>query len=385
MPAWATRGHQRALATVARAVASGAPAHAWLVVGPSGAGKTTLATDLAAGLLCLDDDPRTRPCGSCTSCIKVAHRNHPDLHWLMPDGAGRQVRIGRPDASEPGTVRHLLRELSLAPLEGAFRVAIVEGAERLNEDAQNALLKTLEEPGAATCLVLCASHEETLLPTLQSRCARVRLGEVAPDVIAAFLVERGTADASRAASLARLSSGRPGRALALAHDPEAVIVHERLVRELLDLAGAGRVERLTAAAGLLAAAGSVERAIDQSASSPAQGPAAEDRPEACGEADATSGRRHAPSARRSALLALGAVWASIARDLALVARGGHAGLRHPQVLEDLLPLARSLEPGAIESFLVRLDLLLSAVDENANPELVLDVLLLEWPRPSAAA
>jgi hypothetical protein len=297
------------------------------------------------------------------------------------------VRIGRPDASEPGTVRHLLHALSLAPLEGAFRVAIVESAERLNEDSQNALLKTLEEPGPGTCLVLCAAHEETLLPTLQSRCSRVRLGEVASEVIEALLVEHGAADPARAATLARLASGRPGRAVALANDPEAVIVHERLVRELLDLAVAGRVERLTAAAGLLAAAGNLERVLDRDAATSAPDQGADDRPDQPGEAGVTAvqGRRSPPAARRSALLALGGIWAGVARDIALVARGGHGGMRHPQVLEDLRPLAATLEPGAVERFLARLDVLLSAVDENANPELVLDVLLLEWPRPRRAA
>jgi len=189
VPAWTTRGHRGALSVVAGAVSSERPAHAWLLVGPTGVGKTTLALDLAAGLLCVADDPRVRPCGSCRACLNVARGTHPDLHRLAPAGAGGQIRIGDPDDPDPGTVRRLLRDLSLSPSEGRFRVAVLEGAERMNEDAQNALLKMLEEPPPRTCIVLCAADEEALLPTVRSRSARIRLGTVAVEQIAEMLVE----------------------------------------------------------------------------------------------------------------------------------------------------------------------------------------------------
>src|ERR671915_1042961 len=234
-----TRGHPAALAVIRRAVETERPPHALLLVGPDGVGKTTLAFDLAAGLLCLDADPARRPCRECSACRKVDHGNHPDLHRLAPEGAGGQVRLGQ--------VQRLAAELVLLPLEGRYRVAIVEAAQRLNPDAQNALLKTLEEPPPRVCIILCADDEADLLPTVRSRCARLRLGPVSGDEIAALLGERGFADASRSSALARAASGRPGLALALALEPEAELVEARLARRLADLAAADRRARLAAA------------------------------------------------------------------------------------------------------------------------------------------
>ena len=194
----------------------GGPApHAVLLVGPPSVGKATLAEDLAAGLLCEATDPASRPCRACRACRLVAAGNHPDLHRLVPEGPGGQVVIG--DAREARAargVRDLLRDLALLPVEGGARVAIVEGAGQMNEDAQNALLKTLEEPSPGVTIVLCVDREELLLPTVRSRCARVRLGPTGARAIEGLLGELGLADASTAARLARIAGGRPGLALA---------------------------------------------------------------------------------------------------------------------------------------------------------------------------
>ena len=126
--------------------------------GPSGVGKTTLALDLAAGLP-VHAEPADRPCRACRGCRLVGTATHPDLHRLGPDGPGRQVVIGGPEAQLRG-VRDLVAELVLLPVEGGHRVAIVEHADRMNEDAQKALLKTLEEPPAGVTIVLCADEED---------------------------------------------------------------------------------------------------------------------------------------------------------------------------------------------------------------------------------
>ena len=104
--------------------------HAVLLVGPAAVGKTTLALDLAAGLLCTAPDPAARPCRACRACRLVAGGNHPDVHRLAPEGAGGQVVIGDPrDTKAPRGVRDVLHELAFLPVEGGARVAVVEGAE----------------------------------------------------------------------------------------------------------------------------------------------------------------------------------------------------------------------------------------------------------------
>ncbi|HEX7495037.1 MAG TPA: hypothetical protein VF349_00240, partial [Candidatus Limnocylindrales bacterium] len=237
--------------------------HAVLLVGPGSAGKTTLALDLAAGLLCLDPDPSARPCRACRGCRLVASGNHPDLHRLAPEGPGGQVRIGASSSPEPGTVRHLIGELALHSAEGGARVAIVEQAHRLNEESQNALLKTLEEPPAGVTIILCADDEDCLLPTVRSRCARVRLGAVAVREIERWLGELEVAEAPRAARLARLAGGRPGLALAYARSTDAERLRGEIARGLLDMLTEGRRARLASVRDLLKSAAALDAALEE--------------------------------------------------------------------------------------------------------------------------
>ncbi len=223
-----TRGQPAALAAVGSMIRGGAP-HAVLLVGPAGIGKTTLALDLAAGLLCTADDVDARPCGACRACRLVAAGAHSDLHRIGPEGPGRQVVIGGQGARARG-VRDLIGELALRPIEGGARIAIIEAAHRMNEDAQAALLKTLEEPPAGVTLILCADAEEPLLPTIRSRCARLRLGPVGTRDVEAILGENGVADAPLAARLARIAGGRPGLAIAWAREPNALRARDELSR-----------------------------------------------------------------------------------------------------------------------------------------------------------
>ena len=360
-PGFRTQGQDAALRVIERAVRAERAPHALLLVGPARVGKTTLALDLAAGLLCLADDPGMRPCRECAACRKVEHANHPDLHRFAPEGVGQQIRVAQ--------VHALTAELALLPLEGRFRVAIIEAAHRLNLDAQNAILKTLEEPPAAVVLVLAADDSASLLPTVVSRCARLRLGPVAPDIVARMLEQAGVADRAQGTALARLAGGRPGVALELASRPEAVIAQGRLTRALLDLLGADRRRRLALQADLLE-----DGQVLAGGAGPARG------------SGRGTGRRQSPAQRRAAVASVMAVWREVARDLALAAHGGRAELGRHDLFDELVAAAERVEPAAVSGFVGRLDGLARAIDGYANPELALDVLLLEWPtvRPRAA-
>ena len=373
MARFRTRGHAQPLAFLRRVVESERPPHALLLSGPERVGKSTLAFDLAAGLLCLAADPGERPCRECAACRKVESGNHPDVHLLRPEGAGQQIRVGQ--------VHQLSAELALLPLEGRFRLAIVEQAHRLNPDAQNALLKTLEEPPAAACIVLAVDDSAALLPTVVSRCARLRLAPLPADALAELLVERGAADAARASLLARLAGGRPGLALALAAAPETLVIRGRIARTLMELLAADRRRRLAAAPELLDDAASLAGLSDPAAAGMADYAEGKDSAtEAQAGAAPARARRHAPAERRAAVAALIAIWRELARDLAVAARGGGSELHGRDMLDELLTCGQGTDATGMSRFLQRLDGLGRAVEAYANPELVLDTLLLEWPR-----
>jgi DNA polymerase-3 subunit delta' len=347
-----TRGHAGALRAVARAVRTEHPPHALLLVGPRGVGKTTLALDLAAGLLCLAENAAARPCRACSACRKVAAGNHADLHVLEPEGAGEQIRIGQ--------VQRLTADLALTAMEGRYRIAVLTSAQRLNLDAQNALLKTLEEPGPATCLILCADDAAPLLPTVLSRTARLRLAPAPVEVLTQLLVADGHAEPAQARALAIASGGRLGIAITLSGQPDAVLARARISGTLLGLVSADRRTRLGAAADLISDAAAVDAAMRS-------------------EVPPTS-KRLQPVERRRAIGLIIEVWRDVGRDLAVAARGRGHGLRDLDQLEELLDLGSRVDGAALRRFLDRLDRLTLALEGYASPELTLDALLLSWPR-----
>src|SRR5690349_14744205 len=352
-------------------IRGGAPG-AILLVGPAGVGKTTLAIDLAAGLLCRNDDPAARPCGACRSCRLVAHASHPDLHLLGPEGAGRQVVIGGPGSKVRG-VRDLIAELALLPVEGGARVAVIESAHRMNEDAQAALLKTLEEPPGGATIVLCADAEEPLLPTIRSRSARIRLGPAGVRDIEAILADTGAADPPVAARAPRISGGRPGIALAWVAHPDALRERDSIGRTLIDLLRAKPADRLAGVRALAVTASVISgigdgRPLDVG-SEAEQGNGASDgkgkrhrgKP-AISEAtsveagsgddvDAESesaGPARAPAAeRRRAAEALISLWTDLTRDVALCQRGLDRSVRDLALLDDVRGAATDLDPDAV--------------------------------------
>jgi DNA polymerase-3 subunit delta' len=393
---------QPAAVTAVRGLLAQRSAHAVLLVGPPGVGKMSLALDLAAALLCDHVADGVGPCRACRGCRMVAHGNHADLHLLAPTGAGGQIQIGNSEHPEPGTIRALVGDLALLPVEGGARVAIVRDAQAMNDAAQSALLKTLEEPPDNTTLILCADDDEQLLPTIRSRCARVRLGTVDARSIEQLITDRGLADPPTAARLARLTAGRAGLAVAYAAAPDAVVIRAELVRRLLDLLAARPAERLGAAKDLQARALALARLLAAPASAAAEGaPAAKGRgkgaakgtstavaPQAAAsedpgdepaDAEVGAGGKVSPAERRLALRTLVELWRDLARDLALVERGAITTVRDVGLLEEFEAASRALPAGAAALALVGLVRAGELLDGNVTPELVLDTLLLRWP------
>jgi DNA polymerase-3 subunit delta' len=230
-------GHVPVATRLERAVRDGSLAHATLLAGPDGVGKTTLAEALAASLL----DAGAWPGGL---------RAHPD-HWLE-DSDEERIKIARmrPGGGTPEIGPSLQDFLALRSYAGGRRVAVIGRADRLTEDAANCVLKTLEEPPPGTHLLLCAAHPERLPATIVSRCQVLGCAPVPAADIRGWLESVHGVAAALAGGAAALAGGRPGRALQLATVPGALRTEMEAVGAFLAAAGSGRGGALQAAAAL---------------------------------------------------------------------------------------------------------------------------------------
>ena len=181
-------------------------AHAYLLAGPDGTGKRLVALEMAKALNCTA--PGSHPCDVCPTCVQIGRGTHPDVHVLSPVGSSDAIRIE--------AVRQLLGRIALRPFNAAFQAAIIDGAERLTEEAANSLLKALEEPPAHTRFLLTTSNPSDCLPTIVSRCQLVRCQPLPPETIARILIEQHACASDAARTIAALAAGSASQALALA-------------------------------------------------------------------------------------------------------------------------------------------------------------------------
>jgi DNA polymerase III subunit delta' len=239
----AVYGNQQAQAQIERAALGDTVSHAWLLTGPSGIGKTTLAREFARLLQCTGRDPASgEPCGECASCRKVASGNHPDVTLVEPGTGKRTLGVD--------LVREMIRLASLAPTEGRWRIFVIPDIERMALAGANALLKTLEEPAPHVVLLLTSSEPETLLPTVLSRCQVMPMLPLSPDEVSRALTERWAVPEATARDLAALANGCLGWAVRASEDPALREQRARELEEIAGLAAAPRDERLRRAGAL---------------------------------------------------------------------------------------------------------------------------------------
>ena len=201
---------------------SGRMAHATLLMGESGIGKKTAARLLAQGLLC--SGTGEKPCGECRDCRRFLARTHPDALFPAPAPKEKTLKI---DA-----LREMIDALSRHSLEGGKRVVLIENAERMTPQAQNCLLKTLEETAEDTYFLLTCDIETAILPTIRSRCRCVRMQPWSEQRVEEALLKRGI-PADRARALSLYCEGSLGRALQMQEDPAYWQARETVRRSFL--------------------------------------------------------------------------------------------------------------------------------------------------------
>jgi DNA polymerase-3 subunit delta' len=362
--------------------------HAYIFCGPDGVGKETFGRALATTLLCsqpkrsksADGEPRREACGRCEDCRLCGAGTHPDLHLIY-----RQLIkfhndpvIRRRKGLELGVdvVRQfVINKVGVKPVRGRAKVFLIREADRITPQAQNALLKTLEEPPETTFLILLLSSLDRMLPTIRSRCHLTPFGTLPADFIAAKLVElEPDIPPERARLCARFSQGSLG--LALQHAQDRLDEHnERLIEMLIDLPKHSVAQ--------------VVGQLDKEAKA-LSGKYAERDPEIT---DTEAQRRGL-----KALLALAATWY---RDVLYAGAGAGppSGGRttsepgtQPKSLvanvshaERLVTAARATTPGRAVAAIGQLAEAESQLDANVNAKLCLDALVIRLGRLAGAA
>lgn len=268
---WGIVGHKWAVESLEHAIRTKRAAHAFLIAGPHSIGKTTLARALAKRLLCMaNNSPIAQnslfgnaivnepPCDECRACIKNRKGVHPDV-MLLEGVPSRDFYIKNGSTAPPrkndrekrtllvDQMRDMEKWLSTAPFEASHKIGIVRRFEDANEEAQNAFLKTLEEPPSHAILILTAQDAGLLLPTIVSRCQPLTLRPLAVETVERALIEKWNANESDAQLLARISGGRLGWAVRALNAPHVLETRREALDAVNALVREGRAERITRA------------------------------------------------------------------------------------------------------------------------------------------
>lgn len=348
MNPWGVIGHDWAVEHLRKSMEFRRVRHAYLILGAESVGKETLARAFAMALNCEDPDPARHPCGVCAACTRIASGNHPDVLYAQHDANTGALRIEE--------IRAVAGKLALKPFEARYRIAIFRDFDLARPQAQDALLKTLEEPGPASLLFLLARSTdanlpsttsgmtqtpEAILPTITSRSQILRLRPVPAAVIAEALVERFGASANQAALIAHVSGGRVGWAIRALTDPDLLAQRTAALDLLEGLLAQPLTERFKQSDGL--------------------------------------------GKDRLAIYPLLALWETYWRDLLLLTAGAETELTNLDRADHLRALAQHCSAdeafAALEATRTTLHTLMTT---NAQARLALDVMMLHYPRPEHA-
>jgi DNA polymerase-3 subunit delta' len=340
-------GNARALAAVQRALASGSPPHAWLFAGPEGVGKAALARWLAQALNCQEQRTGSKeqggePCGECAQCVRIARGIHSDVMTVSIPPSEPNEPLHKDISVEQ--VRDVEQAVALAPFEGRTRVVVIDPADAMSAGAQNAFLKTLEEPPPNTVFVLIATHEDDLLATVRSRCRKIEFGLVAAGEIETALRDRGIEE-ERARLLSRLAEGRPERALALAGDAKRLDKRRELLEEASALAAMPMADLM----------------------------------------DLTERMARQFRERREAVFDRLSAWLSWWRDVLLVQSGAEDGAANGDLLDTLRTDAGSYQRADVVAFVQALVRCRERVEANVQARIALDAMIVLAPRARESA
>ncbi len=324
---WNMLGHEWAVDMLHQHAARGDVRHAYLFCGPPGLGRRTLALRLAQALNCTQPIAAGIPCGQCRDCKQIEAMQHPDMNVIQADSEGGTLKVDQ--------VREVQRALSLKPYQAKYRVALFLRFQEANDNAANALLKTLEEAPAHAILLLTADNPEQLLPTIVSRCEILRLRPLSVSAIEADLLERGV-DEERARLLSHISGGRPGYARKLIDDITLLEKREERLDDLQTLLPAPRVEKFS-------------------------------------YADKLSKDK---DAMRQTIL----IWLSYWRDVMLRVAQAETPLVNIDRNMEIEFLAGRLDLSTARRVVGDLESALEKMERNVNSRLLAEVLLLDWPK-----
>jgi DNA polymerase-3 subunit delta' len=294
----------------------------------------TLALNLAQAVNCQGGEP---PCGLCDACQKITSGKYADVQIIGLNSGGSSTEISIDQ------IREVQHSSSLPPFEGKYKVFIINGAELLSTEAANCLLKTLEEPVGGVIFILLTTNGTLLPATVVSRCQQLELHPLPPSQVEAVLGERRGVEPKKAELLARLSHGCLGWALSAAVDDSLLQRRAERVDKLLDVVNGDYEERFDYAAQLVAqfsqSRGLVQEIFD--------------------------------------------LWLDWWRDLLLIKLGSSGAITNIDFEAKLVDMARSYNLAQIRAFINSIQAAGEQLQQNANPRLVLEVLMLNIPVRSA--